>query len=73
MQTHMMTYLEYLEDQEIQKNIEYLPEEKRYVASSKGARYECGSGSGRVFRPDPDPSLSKYPDPKHWIFFTSIH
>ena len=33
MQTEMMTYLEHLQDKQIQENIEYLPEEKRFLAS----------------------------------------
>ena len=33
MKTEMMTYLEHLQDQEIQDKIEYLPDEKKYVAS----------------------------------------
>ena len=33
MKTEMMTYLEYLQDQQISESIEYIPNEKRYVAS----------------------------------------
>ena len=33
MQTEMMTYLEHLQDKQIQEDIEYLPKEKRFLAS----------------------------------------
>ena len=33
LKTEMMTYLEYLQDKQISDSIEYLPEEKKYIAS----------------------------------------
>ena len=33
MQTEMMTYLEHLQDKQIKEEIEYLPDEKRFLAS----------------------------------------
>ena len=33
MQTEMMTYLEHLQDKQIKEDIEYLPEEKKFLAS----------------------------------------